>query len=196
MKKGTKLSQETKEKMSKSQYESQKKNYIVTSQQELERLGYVKSLYDFWVTSDGKAIQVRVYDNELQYYPLVPTHDGEYLQVSCTQRKGSIKIHELVAYAFLGPRPKGLVIDHIDRNKLHNEANNLRYVTRSENAHNQDHPEHHTYKGRYSMSTKKYTRQDGRQFDMEPLVYYIYLRCIDKNRARRFHKKLVSEGLL
>lgn len=43
------------------------------------------------------------------------------------------RVHTLVAYAFLGERPNGLDINHIDGNKKNNNASNLEYVTRSEN---------------------------------------------------------------
>lgn len=43
------------------------------------------------------------------------------------------KVHTLVACAFLGERPNGLDINHIDGNKKNNNASNLEYVTRSEN---------------------------------------------------------------
>lgn len=46
-------------------------------------------------------------------------------------------VHELVALAFLGPRPvvPGVAyqIDHVDGDKTNNSAANLQYVTRSEN---------------------------------------------------------------
>lgn len=45
-------------------------------------------------------------------------------------------IHYLVAYHFIGERPEGLVIDHIDRDKQNNNVSNLRYVTVSENNRN------------------------------------------------------------
>lgn len=45
-------------------------------------------------------------------------------------------IHKLVAEYFIGERPEGFVIDHIDGNYLNNRVDNLRYVTRSENAYN------------------------------------------------------------
>lgn len=47
-------------------------------------------------------------------------------------------IHHLVAKLFLGERPDGLVIDHIDRNPLNNKVDNLRYITQSENCKNQN----------------------------------------------------------
>ena len=48
-------------------------------------------------------------------------------------------IHQLVAKAFLpAPTEEGSVIDHIDRNKLNNNASNLRWVSRSTNSLNRD----------------------------------------------------------
>lgn len=52
-------------------------------------------------------------------------------------------VHVLVAYAFLGPRPKGLVIHHKDNDKNNNAAINLEYVTRQKNA-----LEYHISKGK------------------------------------------------
>lgn len=55
-------------------------------------------------------------------------------------RNGGIKsnhiFHIWVAKLFIGERPDGLVIDHIDRDKLNNHVSNLRYVTQSENVRN------------------------------------------------------------
>lgn len=44
-----------------------------------------------------------------------------------------VRIHTIVAKAFLGERPEGLVIDHIDTIKTNNRPSNLHYVTRFEN---------------------------------------------------------------
>lgn len=42
-------------------------------------------------------------------------------------------VHSLVAEAFLGERPLGLVINHRDGNHLNNHFTNLEYVTQREN---------------------------------------------------------------
>lgn len=42
-------------------------------------------------------------------------------------------VHSLVAEFFLGPKPKGTEVDHIDGDKLNNTANNLQYITRKQN---------------------------------------------------------------
>lgn len=43
-------------------------------------------------------------------------------------------VHALVALAFLGPRPVGYHVDHIDFDKLNNRPSNLRYLTALENS--------------------------------------------------------------
>ncbi len=45
----------------------------------------------------------------------------------------SMLVHRLVAAAFIGPRPAGLVINHIDGDKQNNDVANLEYVTQSDN---------------------------------------------------------------
>lgn len=42
-------------------------------------------------------------------------------------------VHTLVALAFIGPRPEGCDIRHLDGNPLNNHADNLAYGTRTEN---------------------------------------------------------------
>ncbi|MBR2733690.1 MAG: HNH endonuclease [Selenomonadaceae bacterium] len=47
-------------------------------------------------------------------------------------------IHKVVAECWLGAKPEGYEIDHIDRNSLNNHWTNLRYVTGSEQMLNRD----------------------------------------------------------
>jgi len=43
------------------------------------------------------------------------------------------KIHQLVLEAFVGPRPNGCEVDHINRIRDDNRLENLRYCSRAEN---------------------------------------------------------------
>jgi hypothetical protein len=48
-------------------------------------------------------------------------------------------VHRLVIEAFIGKSPEsGMVVDHINRNKTDNNISNLRWVTRAQNAQNQE----------------------------------------------------------
>lgn len=42
-------------------------------------------------------------------------------------------VHQLIAHAFLGPRPEGADVDHINGNPSDNRPENLRYMTHSDN---------------------------------------------------------------
>lgn len=59
-----------------------------------------------------------------------------YFQIARNAKKINILFHHCVAEQFIGSRPTGLVIDHIDRNALNNRVENLRYVSQQENCRN------------------------------------------------------------
>lgn len=48
-------------------------------------------------------------------------------------KKRRHKVHRLVCAAFHGPAPAGREVGHADGNRAHNNASNLRWVTRAEN---------------------------------------------------------------
>ena len=64
------------------------------------------------------------------------TPDKNYLGVKLKHKTGKwrrVKVHVLMMRVFVGPRPKGLVINHIDGNKHNNLLTNLEYCTSMEN---------------------------------------------------------------
>jgi hypothetical protein len=60
--------------------------------------------------------------------------DGYYVfGVGGTRPQKSFTVHSAVIAAFVGPRPEGLEINHIDGDKTNNRLDNLEYCTRAEN---------------------------------------------------------------
>ena len=63
--------------------------------------------------------------------------DGRYLAVNLYQsgkpRQKTRKVHQLVAEAFVGPRPDGLLCLHKDDNRSNNNAENLYWGTAKQN---------------------------------------------------------------
>lgn len=59
---------------------------------------------------------------------------GRYLQVAFYCPASKRYVHELVAEAFIGPRPQGTEVAHWDGNGHNNHVSNLRYATPAQNA--------------------------------------------------------------
>jgi hypothetical protein len=80
------------------------------------------------VSSRGR-VRLREADGwvALRRYPYGPGYLGVYFE-----GRGHY-VHELVALAFLGPRPLGYEIDHVDGRRRNNRAEKLEYVTPGEN---------------------------------------------------------------
>ena len=87
------------------------------------------------------------------------THGYLKVHLSKNGKVKTHKVHILVANEFI-ERPDGKsCVDHIDRNRINNHVNNLRWVTRSENNRNIGMLKNNTtgYKGvSYHKSGKKY----------------------------------------
>lgn len=75
-------------------------------------------------------------------------------------RQSTVTVHSLVLAAFVGPRPNGLVIRHLDGEPSNNRADNLAYGTYAENA--QDMLRH----GRNPNAAKTHCKH-GHPFDEE-----------------------------
>lgn len=63
------------------------------------------------------------------------TSHGGYLYVTLCKNgeRTRAAVHQLVATAFISPKPSGLEVNHMDGDKKNNNASNLEYVTRREN---------------------------------------------------------------
>ena len=111
------------------------------------------------------------------------THDG-YLR---TKLQAITKtIHSIVAECALGPRPEGLVINHIDGNKLNNHPNNLEYCTIAENI------RHAINLGLHVASdpTRNGSYIDGRSLDSKQYKHshYVANKQLYLERAKAFYK--------
>lgn len=72
-------------------------------------------------------------------------------------------VHLLVMSTFVGPKPEGYVVDHIDGNRYNNALSNLEYVTQAENVHRSRKTLQH--RGQYGteIGTSKLTLEQARQ---------------------------------
>ena len=91
---------------------------IFNGKYEVSNYGKIRSL---WF---GKVKPIKLLDN--QGYLEFTVRNGK-------DKPKHMRVHVAVAEAFLGKRPKGLVINHKDGNKHNNHVSNLEYVTYSEN---------------------------------------------------------------
>lgn len=87
------------------------------------------------VSDDGR---VRSFHRGWEGRPLAAYVDGwGYLRLHLFDGDGSCRqysVHELVALAFIGPRPGGRILRHLDGDPQHNVPSNLAYGTPAENA--------------------------------------------------------------
>jgi hypothetical protein len=90
---------------------------------EVSDLGRLRRAYRGPKTQ-GRHRLIRAYPNRNGYF---------FFRLS---RKGTVTrraAHSMVMLAFVGPRPDGLQVNHVDGDKGNNRLRNLEYVTRQEN---------------------------------------------------------------
>jgi len=94
--------------------------------------------YEGWyeISDLGRTKRIKAATNTYAGRILKPGLDGDgYHKVSLSKAGDirSVKVHKMVITAFIGPRPEGKQINHIDGDKSNNRLDNLEYVTQSEN---------------------------------------------------------------
>ncbi|HYG12169.1 MAG TPA: HNH endonuclease [Pyrinomonadaceae bacterium] len=88
------------------------------------------------VSNHGRVRSERAATNSAPGRIIKLRDDGRgylYLTLSKSGKARTVRAHALVAAAFIGPRPDGLFVNHIDGNKQNNRVENLEYVTCREN---------------------------------------------------------------
>ena len=92
---------------------------------------------EYEVSRDGAVRSNRKLGAAVVGQPIKPwTHQFGYQLVGFYRNGRKVKnmrVHVLVAAAFLGPRPLGADVNHKNGDKADNGADNLEYVTRTEN---------------------------------------------------------------
>jgi hypothetical protein len=90
---------------------------------EISSLGRVRRILKSSGTKAGRMLK-----------PQYSNPDGYPSVVLYVQQEGRFRfLHHLVAEAFIGPRPAGKEINHIDGNKKNPDVKNLEYVSPSQN---------------------------------------------------------------
>lgn len=62
-----------------------------------------------------------------------PKRPYDYVRPCSAGRSAKRTVHSLVAETWLGPRPNGTEVDHVDGQSRNNSVSNLEYVSRDEN---------------------------------------------------------------
>lgn len=88
------------------------------------------------VSSYGNVKRIELYkssNKDGHIKPCMGVRGYMLVVLSTNNVRKTTMVHTLVSKLFLGPKPSGLEINHIDGNKLNNHVDNLEYVTKSQN---------------------------------------------------------------
>lgn len=97
-----------------------------------------KNCFENYEVSNLGNIRKKIKNGYLELKGSIDNKGYKYFQLQRNGKRENHHIHQLVSKLFIGDYPENCVIDHIDRNKLNNNVNNLRYITQKENCQNTD----------------------------------------------------------
>lgn len=151
------------------------------------------SYYPIWVSKDGLTIVELLYVESYGEYVWLEKHitkgkslnSAGYQMVYLRCIHGVTLVHKLVANAWIGF--EFMELDHINGDKTDNRAENLRYVSHSENmkaAYRNNLISNPTFKGRYNIHTSTFITPGHGKIKMLPEEYVAY----------RISKKLPVRG--
>lgn len=157
---------------------------------------------DFQVSEDGETIINLRTGNVLR--PFTDKDGYKMTSARLHGKKINIRVHQLVAAAFLGERPNGFVIDHIDRNRANNHYKNLRYVSLSEQNKNRDYTNINALNKAKARLAAQVSRKSVSLFDdhscidfdsVKSLIHHIAkLRNCNFNAAKKFVHEHIRQG--
>ena len=115
---------------------------------------------------------------------LSPGTSGGYpfVQLSDNGEKWVVRVHTLVADAFLGERPEGYEVNHIDGDFMNNAVSNLRYMT------HRDVIRHATSIGKLGKLSPEQVRDIRVAFESNP-----FMKATDYSREKDVPANLVRE---
>jgi hypothetical protein len=99
------------------------------------------SLKDFFEIVDGELWRKEFTNKKGTFFKRKKVenkvnHSNGYCQIRFKRK--TVYYHNIIWILSQGDIPEGLVIDHIDGNRINNNIDNLRVVTIRQNSHNQD----------------------------------------------------------